>query len=264
MVFIDRRPRRLSAASVIYDDVGGARAAIEHLVEHGHRRIAFAGDSLSVPTTAQRRHGYETTLFDSGCRGRSVPRLVRRRHLAGRPPPAGVGRAANGDLLGESQLLGSRRPATARRRPCRHPGGELRRLPARRHPRPAGHGDRPGSVRARPVRRRAAVPAHRQSRQAAPTADCRPGQTAGQGLLPAKETEQRRLTGANVPQRSGLNGAHGMGANRRSRCGCESALAVWVRTGAENSCPHHVEGRHRAPTSRVKGPSGRRPQRSNP
>jgi len=66
MVFIDRRPRRLSAASVIYDDVGGARVAIEHLVEHGHRRIAFAGDSLAVPTTAQRRHGYETTLFDSG------------------------------------------------------------------------------------------------------------------------------------------------------------------------------------------------------
>jgi LacI family transcriptional regulator len=66
MVFIDRRPRKLAAASVVHDDIGGAAAAITHLVEHGHRRIAFAGDSLSVPTTARRRHGYETTLFDAG------------------------------------------------------------------------------------------------------------------------------------------------------------------------------------------------------
>ncbi len=66
MVFIDRRPRRLPAASVVYDDFGGATTAIIHLVGHGHRRIAFAGDSLSVPTTARRRHGYETALFDLG------------------------------------------------------------------------------------------------------------------------------------------------------------------------------------------------------
>ncbi len=66
MVFIDRRPRKLAAASVVHDDFGGASTAITHLIGHGHRRIAFAGDSLSVPTTARRRHGYETTLFDAG------------------------------------------------------------------------------------------------------------------------------------------------------------------------------------------------------
>lgn len=66
MVFLDRRPRKLAGASVVFDDFGGASNAILHLVGHGHRRIAFAGDALSVPTTARRRHGYETALFDSG------------------------------------------------------------------------------------------------------------------------------------------------------------------------------------------------------
>jgi LacI family transcriptional regulator len=66
MVFIDRRPRKLAGASVVFNNFSGASTAILHLIGHGHRRIAFAGDALSVPTTARRRHGYETALFDSG------------------------------------------------------------------------------------------------------------------------------------------------------------------------------------------------------
>lgn len=66
MVFLDRRPRKLSAAYVVHDDNGGTRLAITHLLDHGHRRIAFAGDSITVPTTARRRTTYELTLFDGG------------------------------------------------------------------------------------------------------------------------------------------------------------------------------------------------------
>ena len=66
MVFIDRQPNKLAAASVVYDDIAGATAAIGHLIEHGHRRIAFVGDSLNVASTARRMRGYETTLLDSG------------------------------------------------------------------------------------------------------------------------------------------------------------------------------------------------------
>ncbi len=66
MVFVDRRPRKLSAAFVVHDDTAGAAAAVDHLLEHGHRRIAFAGDLPSVPTTARRRTAYELTLFDGG------------------------------------------------------------------------------------------------------------------------------------------------------------------------------------------------------
>ena len=40
--------------------------AITHLLDHGHRRIAFAGDTPKVPTTARRRTTYELTLFDGG------------------------------------------------------------------------------------------------------------------------------------------------------------------------------------------------------
>jgi len=66
MVFVDRRPRKLNAAFVVHDDAAGTSAAIDHLLEHGHRRIAFAGDTPSVPTTARRRTAYELTLFDGG------------------------------------------------------------------------------------------------------------------------------------------------------------------------------------------------------
>ncbi len=66
MVFLDRRPRKLAAAYVVHDDNGGTRMAINHLLDHGHRRIAFAGDSLKVPTTARRRSTYELALFDAG------------------------------------------------------------------------------------------------------------------------------------------------------------------------------------------------------
>ncbi len=66
MVFLDRRPRKLAAAYVVHDDNGGTRAAVNHLLDHGHRRIAFAGDNPKVSTTARRRTTYELALFDSG------------------------------------------------------------------------------------------------------------------------------------------------------------------------------------------------------
>ncbi len=66
MVFLDRRPRKLVAAYVVHDDAAGTRLAITHLLDHGHRRIAFAGDSVTVPTTHRRHTAYELTLFDGG------------------------------------------------------------------------------------------------------------------------------------------------------------------------------------------------------
>lgn len=66
LVFIDRHPRNVTAESVVEDDVGGARDATLHLVAHGHRRVAFIGDSLLVPTTARRLDGYTAALHASG------------------------------------------------------------------------------------------------------------------------------------------------------------------------------------------------------
>ena len=66
MVFIDRRPRRLTADSVVQDDHGGGYAAAAHLLGHGHRRIAFLGDRLEIATVQRRLEGYRAALTDRG------------------------------------------------------------------------------------------------------------------------------------------------------------------------------------------------------
>jgi LacI family transcriptional regulator len=66
IVFIDRRPGKITADSVVEDDRGGAYTATAHLIEHGHRRVAFLGDSASTATTALRLGGYHAALADAG------------------------------------------------------------------------------------------------------------------------------------------------------------------------------------------------------
>src|ERR687895_419570 len=44
----------------------GARAAVEHLLGAGHRRIAFLGDRPSVFTAVERRRGYREALALAG------------------------------------------------------------------------------------------------------------------------------------------------------------------------------------------------------
>ena len=60
--FVDRPPAFIDADSVVTDNVGGARAAVEHLVAAGHRRIAFLGDRPDIYTAAERLRGYRETL----------------------------------------------------------------------------------------------------------------------------------------------------------------------------------------------------------
>jgi len=66
MVFVDRAPAKLAADCVIEDDAGGARLATTHLLEHGHRRIAFIGDDTRAPTTMKRLQGYTQALEEAG------------------------------------------------------------------------------------------------------------------------------------------------------------------------------------------------------
>jgi LacI family transcriptional regulator len=74
IVFIDRSPAKITADTVLEDDHGGAYQGVEHLVGHGHRRIAFIGDNLSTATTARRLAGYRAALRDGGVT--EDPRLV--------------------------------------------------------------------------------------------------------------------------------------------------------------------------------------------
>jgi LacI family transcriptional regulator len=66
LVFVDRPPNFLDADVVVSDNAGGAYAAVAHLLEHGHRRIAFLGDRPEIHTAVERLRGYREALADHG------------------------------------------------------------------------------------------------------------------------------------------------------------------------------------------------------
>jgi LacI family transcriptional regulator len=69
VVVLDGRPTgaHLEADFVVPDEAGGARAATEHLLEAGHRRIGFCTVEDRFPIAAElRRAGYEGALRDAG------------------------------------------------------------------------------------------------------------------------------------------------------------------------------------------------------
>jgi LacI family transcriptional regulator len=66
IVFVDRPPRFLDADSVTSDDHGGMLAAVSHLVERGHRRIAYLGADLAIATAEARLRGYKDALTTHG------------------------------------------------------------------------------------------------------------------------------------------------------------------------------------------------------
>lgn len=66
-VFVDRVPPGLEAADVVLlDDVWGGRTATEHLLSHGHRRIALISDDDGVSSVHDRATGYRTALAAAG------------------------------------------------------------------------------------------------------------------------------------------------------------------------------------------------------
>ncbi len=55
-----------SLPSVVPDEVQGGRAAVEHLLSQGHRRIGFINDFDPIPAAAGRLEGYREALAASG------------------------------------------------------------------------------------------------------------------------------------------------------------------------------------------------------
>ncbi len=66
IVFLDRPQRHLRADTVLLDDYGGAHTATEHLMAHGHRRIAVVSQSLDMHTMSERFRGYHEAMADAG------------------------------------------------------------------------------------------------------------------------------------------------------------------------------------------------------
>jgi len=65
LVFVDRAPARLTADVVSNDDQAGGHLATRHLIEHGHRRIAYLGASLGLSTETHRLAGYTRALREA-------------------------------------------------------------------------------------------------------------------------------------------------------------------------------------------------------
>ncbi|WP_314172312.1 LacI family DNA-binding transcriptional regulator [Streptomyces winkii] len=67
-VILGGRPRRGNADWVVPDESAGARTATRHLIDAGHRRIAFCNVSAPAFAIAEslRREGYERALAEAG------------------------------------------------------------------------------------------------------------------------------------------------------------------------------------------------------
>lgn len=66
VVFVDRPPTGFTADAVLTDNNAGVRRGIGHLIDVGHRRIAFLGDQLSIATARERHTGYLEAMSDAG------------------------------------------------------------------------------------------------------------------------------------------------------------------------------------------------------
>lgn len=66
LVFVDRAPIGLSADTFVDNDEAGGYLATRHLIGHGHRRIAFVGDTLHLSTEINRLAGHRRALAEAG------------------------------------------------------------------------------------------------------------------------------------------------------------------------------------------------------
>jgi LacI family transcriptional regulator len=104
MVIVDRRRSDGSCCSVAVDDVHGGRVAIEHLVEQGHRRVAFIGGPESIGQVKERLQGAREVWDELGLPGEDLV------YLPTEAMTVGEGRSAGERLAG---LPGRRRPTAA-------------------------------------------------------------------------------------------------------------------------------------------------------
>jgi LacI family transcriptional regulator len=74
LVYLDRAPHDVQADSVVLDNRGGARRAVEELLRAGCRRIAYLGGDPHVSTGVDRLAGYREAL--SGAGADADPELV--------------------------------------------------------------------------------------------------------------------------------------------------------------------------------------------
>ncbi|OLE24010.1 MAG: LacI family transcriptional regulator [Actinobacteria bacterium 13_1_20CM_3_71_11] len=66
LVCADRMARGLDVDTVTVDNRGGARQAVTHLLDQGHRRVAYLGDQRDIWTLRERYAGYRDAFSAAG------------------------------------------------------------------------------------------------------------------------------------------------------------------------------------------------------
>ncbi|MBO9625797.1 MAG: LacI family DNA-binding transcriptional regulator [Microbacterium sp.] len=117
VVFVDRPPDGIDADSAVFDNRDGGRLAARHLLDRGHRRIAFIGDYEWLPTYRQRLSGMGDVLDPAGVDWRELlrtdahdvasSRACVRELLALEQPPTAIVAGNNRILLGAVQEAGT-------------------------------------------------------------------------------------------------------------------------------------------------------------
>lgn len=100
LVFVDRPPLFMNADSVVCDNDAGVCAGVLHLMNHGHRRIAFLGEPSAHAPARLRYDGYVRALREGGTT--PDPGLVRREI-----------RTEQDAITAVAEVMASRQPPTA-------------------------------------------------------------------------------------------------------------------------------------------------------
>src|SRR5690606_42084 len=77
VVLASRPASSLMTDTIMADDVGGTRAALEHLVEHGHERIAHIAGPASIASFSNRAEAFEAFVREHGVGRNATPVVVR-------------------------------------------------------------------------------------------------------------------------------------------------------------------------------------------
>jgi LacI family transcriptional regulator len=66
LVFLDRPPVNIVADTIVLDNVGGTRTAVEHLLSHGHHRVGLVGDLSRLSTNTARVSEFGAVMEKAG------------------------------------------------------------------------------------------------------------------------------------------------------------------------------------------------------
>jgi LacI family transcriptional regulator len=77
MVAFDRPFNGIDTDSVLVENRLGAEMAVQHLVQHGHRKIACVGYDTKVYTVRERMEGYKSAMASAGLEPILLPEMTR-------------------------------------------------------------------------------------------------------------------------------------------------------------------------------------------